>query len=438
MIVHIDSILIIGNMVTRNYIVRREMSFKEGDSLLSRNLASVIEIARRNIYNTTLFLNVQVSAEKLLENHYKIIVYLKERWFIFPIPQFQLVARSFNEWIHVYHGALARVNYGLNFTENNLTGRKDKFKLTFINGYSQNISALYNLPYINHKLVAGFSIGGGYGRTRELPYLTNVKNQQVFYRKDEYITNNWYVNAGYTIRKEIFRKQVFRVRYSVINVPDSIIFLNPNYLNVNRVQQTIPDITYQFYYDNADNILYPLTGHQSRIFINKRGLGWKGGINMLSIFGEYDQYFSSHNKLYMGISMMGQLKFPFQQSYINQRALGFDENYLRGLELYVIDGVAYSLIKFNVKKRVLKFTLPGIRNSKTYNRIPFTIYAKTYSDLGYVYSNMSDKSMLNNKFLYSYGFGFDVVTLYDFHLRLEYSFNQLGENGLFLHNGSGL
>jgi hypothetical protein len=40
--------------------------------------------------------------------------------------------------------------------------------------------------------------------------------------------------------------------------------------------------------------------------------------------------------------------------------------------------------------------------------------------------------------LYSLGGGFDIVTLYDLHLRLEYSFNQLGENGLFLHNGAGL
>ena len=44
---------------------------------------------------------------------------------------------------------------------------------------------------------------------------------------------------------------------------------------------------------------------------------------------------------------------------------------------------------------------------------------------------------LNNRLLYSGGFGIDILTLYDINLRIEYSFNQLGEKGLFLHNQSG-
>jgi hypothetical protein len=38
--------------------------------------------------------------------------------------------------------------------------------------------------------------------------------------------------------------------------------------------------------------------------------------------------------------------------------------------------------------------------------------------------------------LYSTGIGIDVLTLYDFTLKLEWSFNQLGQNGLFLHRKS--
>jgi hypothetical protein len=35
--------------------------------------------------------------------------------------------------------------------------------------------------------------------------------------------------------------------------------------------------------------------------------------------------------------------------------------------------------------------------------------------------------------MYTAGFGLDIVTFYDFVFRFDYSFNQLGENGLFLH-----
>ena len=55
-------------------------------------------------------------------------------------------------------------------------------------------------------------------------------------------------------------------------------------------------------------------------------------------------------------------------------------------------------------------------------------------DIGYVYSEPGFVSKLSNKFLYSGGFGIDILTLYDFKLSIECSFNQLGQKGLFLHN----
>lgn len=39
--------------------------------------------------------------------------------------------------------------------------------------------------------------------------------------------------------------------------------------------------------------------------------------------------------------------------------------------------------------------------------------------------------------LYTGGFGIDLVTLYDITFSVEYSFNQLGEKGLFLHSKGG-
>jgi hypothetical protein len=71
------------------------------------------------------------------------------------------------------------------------------------------------------------------------------------------------------------------------------------------------------------------------------------------------------------------------------------------------------------------------------NKLPFHIYAKTYADFGYCYAKDENISILNNKFLYSGGFGIDILTLYDIQFKFEYSFNQLGQNGLFIHNEGG-
>jgi hypothetical protein len=35
--------------------------------------------------------------------------------------------------------------------------------------------------------------------------------------------------------------------------------------------------------------------------------------------------------------------------------------------------------------------------------------------------------------IYSGGVGLDIISIYDIVLRVEYSFNQKGQNGLFIH-----
>ncbi len=103
------------------------------------------------------------------------------------------------------------------------------------------------------------------------------------------------------------------------------------------------------------------------------------------------------------------------------------------MEYYVVDGVATALARQTLKKKVVSFSIPFPFKSKTIPKIPFTIFAKTFSDLGYAYSKKEFQAYFNNRLLYSGGFGIDILTLYDINLRIEYSFNQLGENGLFLH-----
>ena len=74
---------------------------------------------------------------------------------------------------------------------------------------------------------------------------------------------------------------------------------------------------------------------------------------------------------------------------------------------------------------------------KILTKIPFTFFAKTYTDFGYVYNKPKFDTYLNNRLLYTGGFGIDLLTLYDINLRFEYSFNQLNKSGLFFHTQSG-
>ena len=111
--------------------------------------------------------------------------------------------------------------------------------------------------------------------------------------------------------------------------------------------------------------------------------------------------------------------------------------FLRGLDLYTIDGVAYGTAKFNLKREILNFSIPTFFKSKTYNKIPFKFYAKTFADFGYVYSKEQPVTRLNNKLLATTGLGLDILTLYDIRIRLDYSLNQFGQKRLAVNNRSG-
>ena len=85
------------------------------------------------------------------------------------------------------------------------------------------------------------------------------------------------------------------------------------------------------------------------------------------------------------------------------------------------------------KREVLAFRAHTRLLPDQFATIPVHVYLKAYSDLGYSFSHSPGTSQLNDKLLYTYGFGMDIVTFYDALLRVEYSFNQLGQKGLFLH-----
>ncbi len=438
--VQIHSIKIAGNRHTKSYIILRELNIRSGDTLKYKDFQKKLTKGLAQIYNTSLFVQVTSDTQLINTTSVDIYIFVKERWYIYPLPEFQIVDRSYNEWIQKYHSSLSRVNYGIKFVDYNLTGRKDQLRVSLFDGYSREVGLNYTAPYSNPKLTNGFTFGTGYAQTRELAYKTSFDNQLLYYTKNHFVRNSWNIQAGYSIRKAIKFSHNFLVRYNYINQDDSTITTayNVHFLNSGSAKAGFTDLIYTFQYQDADNITYPLIGSTAKMMVQKRGFGWAGGLNMFSIQGEYDRYFSLGRKWYLAVQLAGMIKLPFTQSYINQQAFGYGKNYMQGLEQYVIDGVADVVGKINFRKELAKFSVPTIfKKSKTFNTIPFKIYGKVFGNAGYVYAQDEFASRLNNKFLYTSGVGVDIVTFYDVQIRLEYSFNQLGQKRLFLHNEKG-
>jgi hemolysin activation/secretion protein len=142
------------------------------------------------------------------------------------------------------------------------------------------------------------------------------------------------------------------------------------------------------------------------------------------------------NKFYYNYSLRGKLSFPKQQPFPQTVGLGYRNDFVRGYELYVIDGQDYAIFKNNLKRELFKkdFKLPDFMPQQ-FGKVPAAFYLNFFTDFGYVrnYQPEWSNSTLGNKTLIGYGLGLDCVTWYNSVLRLNFSRNGIGENKFFFN-----
>jgi outer membrane protein assembly factor BamA len=425
-----------GNKKTKDYIIFREMTFQKGDTLLLKDLEEETERSRKNIFNSTLFNEVSVVPVKMKENEYDVFVTVKERWYIIPLPQFRLVDRNFYEWWNNQNRDLARTIYGVKFSHNNFSGRRDPLKIYLLNGYSQQVQFNYSQPFSDRNLKHGFSVNMAYSRTREVNYSTRFDKQLFVKAKagNNFLRRNFRADLGYSYRGGLYGRHSIRLGYISDDYSDTVLALNSNFLPGNKSNQRFPELSYNYNYAKLDYTYYPLQGAYYGFSVFKRGLGRYMNLTQFSASG--GKYFDLVKKwkLYAGVQAAGSIKLPFKQPFYNTGMFGFGEFYPRGLELYVIDGVAAALLRTTVRKQVLNTNLNvKFLKWKSLSKIPIKVYLKGYSDLGYSYlPNAGPTNRLNNRTLYTYGAGIDIVTIYDYVFRFEFSFNQLGDRGFYV------
>ncbi|HYJ39068.1 MAG TPA: POTRA domain-containing protein, partial [Chitinophagaceae bacterium] len=427
----IKDIVITGNKKTRPYIIERELLFKRGDSVNLSELVKQFDRSKELLMNTALFHEVVVSLQKFMGYEIYVAIDVKERWYIFPIPYFKPVDRNLSEWIKQGFG-IDRVNYGFKFSYYNFTGRNDKLKLWLITGYTKQIQFQYDLPYVDKALKHGIRLNFSYSTNKEVNYAT-VDDQQQFYKdstSDKTLSKMYNGSIEITYRPFIKTRNTFRIGYNYQSVDSAIINLNPEYFKNNSTKVAFPEIAYKVEYYNVDYIPYAQKGFMGEVSIMKRG--FNKDMNMWQIGYRANQNVKLSRKASYSLQSNGLIRFPFDQPYVNLRMFGYGDFYLRGLEKYVVDGLAGMLVKNTLRREVLAFNITSPFNTSI-QKIPFQFFAKTYFDAGYSYNKSSDANYLANRMMYTGGFGIDMKTIYDVILRFEYSFNQKGEQGFFFH-----
>lgn len=428
----VRNILVSGNKKTRTSIILREISTVPGDTIYLRDLANTLEERRKQLLNTSLFLNVTANVKNWTGNEADLVFEVWERWYTFAYPIFKLADRNFNQWWVEKNHSLSRINIGVSGTQENLTGRNDELNAALQFGYTQRFALQYNVPYIDKHFRHGLGIIASYNRNREVNDSTS-NNKQQFFRKDEFLRQVYVIGLNYSYRRAInTRHQVF-VNYNYEKIADSVAILNPNYLGKGRTNVRFIDITYRLTYIKADSWVYPLRGFRLQAEVGKKGIGPWNDVDDVHFRLNMAKYWQLRPKTFAALGIRSAAKLSNGQPYINQQALGYRDDYLRGLEYYVIDGTSFAILKSTLRQELVSFKVKLPIVPKKFNTVPVRIFAKAFGDGGYAYNKFPGNSFLNNRFLYTGGVGLDIVSFYDTCLRIEYSFNQLGQKGLFLH-----
>lgn len=429
----IGGIVINGNKRTKDYIIQREIPFKTGQSFSAAELTRQLERARNQVYNTTLFIDVTVYAANIIHRTVYINVDVKERWYLFPIPYFTIVDRNFNQWWVENKRSLDRVNYGIKFMYNNFSGRNDDLNVWLINGYSQQLSFRYRQPFSDKSLKRGFDVGIGYSRGREINYI-NKENKQEFFKDDSrFIKSAFRADVTYSYRPDSRYRQYFRVAYHNDWIADTIRKLNPNYFYGPSNRVSYMEANYNFQYYNLDYNYYPTKGVFYEFWGYKKGFSkymnlWGLGVKALYV------HRLNEDKTFLHLQAAAQLQFPFDQPYYNQQFFGYGDFYLRGTEYFIIDGVAGGMLKTTLHQKLFKFIFKNPFKIKNHERIPFSFYINTFTDLGYAYNKNPGTSVFNNKVVQTWGVGLDIISIYDIVIRLQYSINTKSGGDFYFHS----
>lgn len=434
--VKIDRIFIKGNKKTREYVIKREIGLEEGDMVAYEDLEGILKKDRQRILNTRLFLKVELTAIPLSNRLYDIIVEVSERWYVVAAPVFQLADRNFNDWWVNQERDLSRVNYGGKFTHYNFRGRGEKLALYAHFGFSRRYSASYYVPYIDPTRKNGLGLSLNYSENTNIPIYTTEHKRQ-FLDAETPLQENYGTTLTFVRRASFYNTHTASVSFSATTFKDIVLEHNPHYLRTGSNSMRYFNLSYYFRRDLRDAVNYPLRGFIINAGASKVGLGIYNDINLFNMNASYSHFTPIGEKFFFSNALAGRLSTPEVQPYLHLTGLGYGGNYIRGYELYVIEGQHHLLNKTELKFQLFKeeVSLGRLMPLDQFRVIPLALYPKVYFDAGYVFmpTPYPTNEALTNKPLWGAGFGLDFVSFYDVVVRMEYSFSSIGERGFFLH-----
>lgn len=440
----VDKINLEGTRKTKASTILRELKIRGGDSIPAPDLTEVLERNRLLLLNLGIFTEALISVQEW-SGPGKVVLKVKvtEAWFVYPVPILALSDRNFNVWWNEFDRSLKRINYGLDWSQLNLTGRADVLKAKTQFGFTNSYELAYRSQGLNRKRTLGLESALAYSRAHELAYKTS-RNKLDFLRvREEWQIKQIYASITLISRPKLFKSQTFTLEYRNNWVSDSIAKqLNPDFfLNGSNRQQHFSAV-YSLTYDYRDFRPYPLKGWRAIVELRKNGLLPSDDLQIFRAFAEWDQYFSLNKRVSLELVAKVRTSLPRKKPpQSNNQALGYGSNLVRGYDYYVVDGLDFALFRSSWHFLVFdgKFNLGRAMPVKAYRKLPLRLYLALNNDIGWANDpHYAANNPLSNRLLYGYGPGLDLVLYYDKSIRCEWTWNDLGEGGFYVRINTGI
>lgn len=380
----IDSIRIFGNDITEDFIILRELTFEEGDTVNHH----LLQYNKERVYSLGIFNKVNFRFSDLDSTMLNIEV--EESWYIYPVPIFFIKDRDWDKF-----------SYGISVLIKNFRGRNETLSGSAALGYDPSYSISYSKPSIFYKSNVFFSAGFSHRTiSNKSETAANLYGGDFEYT---YITNE----VGIGNRFGLFHWAGIDIGFHYIESPEYFQGSNASGERIDRLLKA--GLNYS--YDTRDLVQFPSEGIYFSFYMQLKGLGLNNiNYQIYNIdFREYRNFFGNFVTKWRLTTRQTAGKFiPFYDfSY-----LGFQES-VRGHSSREREGHNYYIGSLEILHPIIKDMnisldfIPILPRELLSYRIG--LYAQIFGDTGT--TQLRGKPLSIKNFDTGYGAGLSLLIL---------------------------
>lgn len=407
--IKIDSVLIIGNKITEQDIILRELTFSIGDTVNYETL----KYNRERIYSLGIFTHVELNITESSSVNV-LVISVEESWYIYPIPFVELEDKDWN-----------KISYGVYVVVKNFRGRNETISSRGALGYDPSLNINYTNPYLIRDKNIYFSAQLAYVEAQNKSNTAEKLYGSEFSHK--------FVSASVSAGKRmmLYHRVGLNLSFDYIETPRYIRTISAS---DDRIDKVI-SLGANYVYDTRDLAQFPREGMLALFEFKTKGLGIDA-INYQVMTIDFREYRKLVGELGAKWRVASRITLGDNVPYYDRSYLGLGER-IRGYYTTEQEGHEYYLgsIELNyplIKELNINFDfVPLLPKELLTYRV--ALYASLFTDTGA--TRLRGKSIGIKNFNSGYGAGLTLLILPYNILRVEHAFDEYGNNQWILDLG---